>query len=88
MARKFKSVIHSKSKTPSSTPPTSRSHSKSPNPRREVVKKYLESTTKVQNKSDKYSSIETLEVQSLIHKLQGISISQEESNLSQASVTS
>ena len=39
-------------------------------------------------KSDQSSSIETSKVQSLIHKLQGISLSQEESELSQASVSS
>ena len=88
MKSKFKSIGHSKSKTPSPSPPTSRSHSKCPNPKQEVVKKPLESTTMISKKSNQSSSIETPEVHSLIHKLQGISISQEESELSQATVSS
>lgn len=82
MERKYKSESHSKSKNPSPSPPTSRSHSKSPNPRYEVAKKYLQSTSIFPRKIDQPSSIETPEVQSLIHKLQGISLSQEESKLS------
>ena len=88
MVSEFKLIGHSKSKISLPSPPTSRSHSKSPNPKWEVVKNPLYSTTMISNKWDQSSSIETPEVQSLIHELQGILISQEESELSQASVSS
>ena len=72
MASKFKSIGHSKSKTPSPSPPTYQSHFKSPNPKQRVVKKTLEPTTVISKKLDQSSSIETPKVQSLIHKLKGI----------------
>lgn len=76
--RKFKSESHSNSKTPSPSPLTSRLNSKSPNPKREVVKKDLQSISVSRRKPYQPSSVETPEVLSLIHKLQGISLSQEE----------
>lgn len=88
MASKSKLTCHSKSKTPSPSPPTSRLYSKSPNSKREVVKTTTELTAKIPKKPNHSCSTEAPEVQSLIHKLQGISISQEESELSQDSVTS
>jgi len=86
-ASKSKSTGHSNSNTPSPSPPTSRSHSKSPIPKRKVENKNPEPTTEILNKLESSSS-EPPELQSLIHRLQGISISQEESELSQGSVTS
>ena len=88
MESKSKSTGHSKSKTPSPSPPTSRSHAKSLDPKREVAKKTTKPTAEIPKKPDHSSSTEAPEIQSLIHKLQGISLSQEESELSQDSVTS
>ena len=85
MVRKTKSIAHYKSKTPSPSPPTSRSHSESP-----IFKQEVEKTTPTAenlNTPDN-CSLEPHKVQSLIHKLQGFSISQEQSELSQGSVTS
>jgi len=87
MESKSKSTGHSKSKNPTPSPRTSRSHSKSAIPKRKVEKKNTEPTSEILNKP-KSSSSKPHEVQSLILKLQGISISQEESELSQGSVTS
>ena len=87
MVSKSKSTGHSKSKTPSPSPPTSPSHSKSPIPRREVKMNNTTPTAKILNTLDN-SSLKPPEVQSLIHKLQGFSISQQESELSHGSVTS
>jgi len=84
MARKFKSEIRSKSETPSPSPLTSWSHSKSPTPRHEVVKKSLEYTIVFPEKSYQHSSTKSPKVHSLIYKWQGISLSQEEYELSQA----
>lgn len=88
MAIKSKSIGHSKSKTPSPSPPTSQKHSKSPNPKREVAKKITEPIAEIPKKPDHSPFTEAPEVHYLIHKLQGISLSQEESELSQDSVTS
>ena len=81
MASKSKSIGHSKSKTPSPSPPTSPLYSKSPISKREVEKKNKTPTTETP-KIPYNSSLEPPKVQSLIHKLQGFSISQEESELS------
>ena len=88
MASKSKSTGHSKSKTPSPSPQISRKHSKSPDPKQEVANKIIELTVEIPKNPDHSCSTEALEVQSLIHKLQGISLFQEESELSQYSVTS
>ena len=85
MARKSKSIAHSESKSPSPSPPTSPSHSKSPIFKREVEKKTR--TAENLNISEN-SSLEPPEVHSLIHKLQGFSVSQEQTKLFQGSVTS
>lgn len=84
MASKSKSKNHSKSKSPSTSPLTSPSHSKYLNPKREVGK--TTTTTTNTNISDK-TTIEPLEVESLIHKLQGFSISLQKYKISQGSVT-
>lgn len=88
MESKSKSESHSKIKTPSPSPPTSWSHSRSPNPKREVVKKSLKSTSLSPKKLDNPSSVETPEVQYLIYKLEGISLSQEVSESSEANISS
>ena len=85
MASKYKSKNHSKSKLPSTSPPTSPSHSESLNLKREVEK--ITTTATNLNISDR-STIEPPEVESLIHKLQGFSISPQKSKLSQDNVTS
>jgi len=82
MAIKSTSSRHSKSKNPSPSPSTSRSHSKSSISKPKVEKKNTEHITEIPNKPD-HSSSDPHELQTLIHKLQGISISQEESELSQ-----
>jgi len=87
MVSKSKSIGHSKSKTPSPSPPTSPSHSKSHILKGEVEKKNTTPTKETLNTPDN-SSLEPPEVQSLIHKLQGFLISQEEFELFQGSVTS
>eukprot|EP00253_Pinus_taeda_P021418 PITA_21418 len=87
MESKSTSSCHSKSKNPSPSPSTSRSHSKSSISELEVEKKNTEHNTEIPNKPD-HSSSYPPELQTLIHKLQGIYISQEESELSQGSVTS
>jgi len=85
MASKSKSKYHSESKFPSTSPPTSPSHLESLNLEREVDKTIA--TTTNPNISEK-STIEPPEVESLIHKLQGFSISPRKSEISQGSVTS
>ena len=87
MECKSTSSCHSKSKTPSPSSSTSHLHSKSPIFELEVEKKNKEHITEIPRKPD-HSSLEPPELQNLIHKLQGISISQEEFDLSQGSVTS
>lgn len=76
---------HSESKSPSTSPPTSPSHFESLISKREVEK----TTTTAENLNilDK-STLEPPEVLSLIHKLQGFSISPRKYELSQGSVTS
>lgn len=75
------------SKNSSPTPTTSRSHSKSSITEPEVENKNTEHITKIPSKPD-HSSLDPPELQTLIHKLQGISLSQEEFEFSQDSVTS
>ena len=76
MVRKSKSICHSKSRTPSPSPLTSPSHSKSLIFKQEVEKENTRPTIENLNTPDN-SSLEPPEVQTLIHKLQGFSISQE-----------
>lgn len=85
MASKSKSKYHFEIKSPSTSPPISPSHSKSLNPRGEVEKTTTTGTN--QNISEK-STIEPLEVESLIHKIKVFSISPQNSKISQGSVTS
>ena len=73
---KSKSSSHSKSKIPSPSPPTFPSHSKALIPNREVEKNNTTPTAEILNTPDN-SSPKPPEVQYLIHKLQGFSISQE-----------
>jgi len=82
MAPKSKSKYHSESKLPSSTPPTSPVHL---NPESEVARVSIAATRP--NISDQFT-IEPPEVQNLIHKLQGFSISTQWSDKPQSSVTS
>ena len=76
MESKSTSSHHSKSETPSPSPSTSRSHSKYPISEPEVEKKNTEHITEILNKPD-HSYLDPPKLQNLIHKLQGISISQE-----------
>lgn len=88
MASKSKLIGYTKRKTPSRSPTTSGMHSKSLNPKWEVVKTTTKPTAKIQKNPDHSSPTESPEVQYLIYKLQGISISQEEFELSQDGITS
>src|ERR1700733_3003135 len=84
MARKPKSASHSKSNSPSKSPRYSRSHAGSPAYNQEEE----ESTTTAQtHHTPEQLSLESPEVQSLIHKLQSFSISPQKSEVSQSSVT-
>lgn len=85
MARKSKPKIHSGSKSPSTSPLTSPLHVVTPVFKREVEE--TTTTAQPQNIPDKLS-LESPEVQSHIHKLQGFSISPQKSEVSQGSVTS
>ena len=85
MASKYKSKYHSECKLPSPSPLTSPLHLESLNLEREVDK--TTTTTKNPNISEK-STIEPPEVETLIHKLQRFSISPQNSEKSQDSVTS
>src|ERR1700733_13469227 len=78
MASKSKPIAHSESKSPSKSPPTSPLHSQSPISKREFEK--TTTTAEPQNISDK-STLEPPEVQYLIHKLQGFSISPKKSEV-------
>ena len=84
MASKSLSTGHSESKTPSSTSSIS---SEIQNPREEIAKNIHTPTTKISKYSDKKSP-ESPEVQDLIHKLKGFSLSLEESEISEGSVSS
>jgi hypothetical protein len=85
MASKPTPTNHSKSNSPSTSPRTSRSHSESPVSRRDEE----ESTTTAQlHHTSEHLSPESPEVQSIIQKLQGFSISPPRSEVSQGSHTS
>lgn len=88
MASKFKLTDHYKSKTPSPSPPTSRKSAKSLDPKREVAQDIIQPIAENLIDPEHSSLIEAPEVQYLVHKLQGILISQEEPEISQDSVTS
>jgi hypothetical protein len=76
---------HSESKSPSTSPRTSQLHAGTPVFKREEE----ESTTTAQtHHTPERLSPESPEVQSLIHKLQGFSISPQKSEVSQGSETS
>lgn len=85
MASKSKSTDHSQSKTPSTSPRTSRFHSETP-----VSKREEEGSTTIAepHHTSERLSPESPEVQSLIQKLQGFSISPQKSEVSQGSETS
>jgi len=87
MASKLKSSCHSKSKTPSPSPSTSHSHLKSSISKPDVENNNTEKITENPDKPD-HSYLDPLELQNLIHKLRGISISKKYSELSQGSFTS
>ena len=84
MASKSLSTSHSESKTPSLTSSIS---SEIQNPREEIAENIQTPTTKISKHSDKQQP-ESPEVQDLIHKLKGFSLSLEESEISEGSVTS
>jgi hypothetical protein len=85
MASKPKSASHSMKKSPSESPRTSHSHADSPVSKQEEE----ESTTTAQtHHTPEQLSLESPEVQSLIHKLQSFSISPQKSEVSQSSATS
>ena len=85
MASKPKSAGHSKSNSPSVSPRTSQLHVGSPVSKQEEE----ESTTTAQtHHTPEQLSLESPEVQSLIHKLQSFLISPQKSEVSQSSVTS
>ena len=84
MADKSKSTGHSKSNSPSS--PSSIS-STSQITKEEIDRNIQTPTTKVSNQSDN-QPLEAPEIQYLVHKLQGFSLSLEESEISEGSVTS
>ena len=93
MTKRFdpKSKSHLKSHSPSSSPPTSISHSKSPTPRPKVAKTTIKSPSTLPKSSDQPLSQEISEVQTLIQKLEGISISKgkpQQFELSESSVSS
>ena len=82
MASKSKSEYHSETKSPSPSPPTSPLHL---NPELEVARV---STAAINPDISEQSTVELLEVETLIHKLQRFSISPQRSDKSQGSVTS
>ena len=85
MVSKFKSTYHSKSKSPPTSPRTSQLHAGSPVCKQEEE----ESTTTAQiHNTPQRLSPESPELQLLIHKLQGFSISPQKSEVSQGSETS
>ena len=83
MADKSKFESHSKSTSPSSPSISSTSQIT----REEIDKSIQTPTTKVSHQSDNLPP-ESPEVEALVHKLQGFSLSLEESELSEGSVTS
>ena len=85
MASRSKSTNYSKSNSPSKPSSLSQSHAGSPAHNRE--KEESITTTHTHHISE-HLSLESPEVQSLIHKLQSFSISPQKSEVSQSSVTS
>ena len=85
MASKPKSTCHSKSNSPSDSPSHSRSHVGSPTRSQEEQES---TTTAHTHHTSEQLSLESPEVQSLIHKLQSFSISPQRFEVSQSSVTS
>ena len=84
MASKSLYTGHSESKTPSSTSSIS---SKLQNPSEEIENNIQTPTTNVSKQSDN-QPLESPEVQDLIHKLKGFSVSLDQSEISKGSVTS
>ena len=85
MASKPKSANHSKSNSPSTSPRTSKLHvDSSASKQEEEVSTIIAQT----HHTSEQLSLESPEVQSLIHKLQSFSISPQKSELSQSSETS
>ena len=85
MAHKSKPISHSKSNSSSESPQSSHLHTGSPVPKQEEG----ESTTTAQTHHTlEQLSLESPEVQSLIHKLQSFSISPQKSEVSESSATS
>jgi len=82
MESESKSEYHSESKSPSPSPPTSPLHL---NPELEVTRVSITATLP---DISEQSTVELLEVESLIHKLQRFSISPQRSDKSQGSMTS
>ncbi len=85
MASKPKPTSHSKSNSPSNSPSHSRSHVGSPTRNQEEQES---TTTAHTHHTSEQLSLESPEVQSLIHKLQTFSISPRRSEVSQSSATS
>ena len=85
MASRSKSTNHSKSNSPSKSSSPSQSHAGSPAHDQE---KEESTTTAHTHHISEHLSLESPEVQSLIHKLQSFSISPQKSEVSQSSVTS
>ena len=85
MASRPRSTNHSKSNSPSKTSSPSQSHVGSPAYDQE---KEESTTTAHTHHISEHLSLESPEVQSLIHKLQSFSISPQKSEVSQSSVTS
>ena len=85
MVSKSKSIGHSQSKSPSTSPRTSHFHSEIPVSKREEEGS---TTTTQPHHTSKQLSPESPEVQSLIQKLQGFSISPQKSEVSQGNETS
>ena len=85
MASKSKPTDHSQSKSPSTSPQTSRLHSETPVSKREEEGSTI---TAQSHHTSEHLSPESPEVQSIIQKLQGFSISPQRSEVSQGSQTS
>jgi len=84
MASEYLSTGHSESKTPSLTSSIS---SELQNPIEGIEKNIQTPTTKISKQSDNQTP-ESPEVQDLIHKLKGFSLSLDESEISEGSVSS
>ena len=84
MSSKPKPISHSKSNSPSNSPSYSRSHAGSPTRNQEEQES---TTTAHTHHTSEQLSLESAEVQSLIHKLQTFSISPQKSEVSKSSAT-